>query len=315
MKEDVLIEKPDIARPRHREPVIIFEHIPKTAGRTMHTILWRVFFGQKVFLTTIPGQHRERIEELNRQLEDPDRRIRAIVSHAGFGLHELLPDTFDYRHFTFLRDPVDRVVSHYYYEIQQNHIDASVTLETFVREDLSRSCNVQTALLGGLELKRSVEGLTLTRDLYTDALLERAKANLRLHAAVGLTERFDESLLLLRHVFQWKWPRMLYVRKNVGHLRRTRPAMPESSLRLIRRYNELDLALYRYAQDLFEQQVAQHLPHRTRQLDTFRRLNAVYGKVFPWTYPVVRAAVHAARKLRKPGLARHRYQNHNDPGP
>lgn len=279
--------------------LIIFEHIPKTAGSTIHTILWRVFFGERLFMTAIPGQHRQRIEELHKRLHDPAHRIRAIISHAGFGLHTVLPADYRYVHFTFLRDPVDRVLSHYYYQIQKNELDASVTLEEFVRGDLSRSCNVQTAFLGGLELKRNIEGLTLSLDLYTDALLEKAKENLRCHAAVGLTEHFDESLLLLKHAFHWKWSRIFYTRQNVGHVRRKNIEVSDNTRRLIRRYNELDLELYRYAQDLFEQQLVQYLPNRTRDLRTFQQLNAVYRQVYPWIYPLARVIVHKARGMRK----------------
>ena len=263
--------------------LFVFEHIPKTAGSTMHGVLWQLYRGKQVFLMTNPNRHRERIAVLEERLQEPDTRIKAIVAHTGFGFHERLPGTYQYRHFTFLRNPVDRVISHYHYQIQQKKLAPSTSLEAFVREDLSRSCNVQTAFLGGLEVQRLLDGITLTSELYTGALLEKAKAALAGFEAIGLTEHFDESLLLIAHVFGWPLMRLFYVRRRVGQ-RPTRPHYPEHVLKLIRQYNELDLELYHYGEALFEKQQAAWRPSPRLHVKTFQRLNRVFAHVYPLAY-------------------------------
>ncbi len=277
--------------------LLVFEHIPKTAGSTMHAILWRLYGGKRVFMATIRGRHREHLEALGRRLHEPPP-LKAVVSHIGFGFYERLAEAPPPVHYTFLRNPVDRVLSHYYFQIQRGQLDPSTTLETFVRQDLSRACNVQTAFLGGLEAQHNLDGITLSPDLYTEALLESAKANLRRMDAFGLTERFDESLLLLGEAFGWKRRRLYYVARRVGRLRATRPRHPDHVLKLIRQYNELDLELYHYAQALFEEQRTRLLPDGGPDVKTFQRLNAVFSLIHPRTRPVRRALRRTVKALK-----------------
>ena len=269
--------------------LLVFEHIPKTAGSTMRGILRRLYGGKHVFVATHAGRHPERIEALRQRLEDPENEVKAVVAHTGFGFHERLPEGYRFRHYTFLRDPIERVISHYHYQIQREKLDPSTSLETFVREDLGRSCNVQTAFLGGLEVQRYLDGITLSPELYTEALLEKAKANLRRLDTFGLTECFDESLLRLGKVFGWKTTRLFYVRRRVGRRPQT-PNYPPSALKLIRQYNELGLELYRYGQALYDEQRAALLPNGSLDVETFQKLNRIYAAVFTRAYPVVQKA-------------------------
>jgi len=281
--------------PDYPRSLLVFEHIPKTAGSTMHGILWSLYGNAQVYFSTHRHRHPEYMEALTKRLQNPSHSLKVIVSHTGFGFHERLPGSYHYDHFTFLRNPVERVISQYYFQIQRGQLDAATSLETFVREDLGRSCNVQTAFMSGLELKHNLGEITLSRDLYTEALLEKAKAGLHRQTAIGLTERFDESLLLFKKVFGWKSIRLFYVRRRIGWLRRERPPVSEQLLELIRRYNALDLELYRYGRTLYARQLAEHFADGKPDVKTFQRLNAVYGRL----YPLARPVVHTARALKK----------------
>lgn len=270
--------------------LLIFEHIPKTAGTTLHAILWRLYGGRRVFFATDPGTHPARVAALHTRLADPANRLKAVVAHTGYGLHERLPAGYRYRSFTLLRDPVERTVSHYHYQIQRGKLDAATSLERFVREDPSRSCNVQTAFLGGLEVRRTLDGIPLSADLYTEALLQRAQTALLNLDAFGITERFDESLLGFRDAFGWPLARILYVRQRVGHRRRAAPdALSGAERRLVEQYNALDLELYAHARALFAERAA---ARGTRpRLATFQHVNRLYGRiVYPTTRPLVRTA-------------------------
>ena len=182
----------------------IFEHIPKTAGSTMRAILRQVYGEKRVFVIT--NNYPARIEELGQQLRRADSGLRAVSSHAGYGFHESLPAATGHRYapFTILRDPVERVLSHYFQLVGRQATSPSISLETFIREDVRKGHNLQTAYLAGLELRHHMDGLTFERDLYDDALLRAAKASLDRMNAVGLTERFDESLMVFRSAFGWK---------------------------------------------------------------------------------------------------------------
>jgi hypothetical protein len=108
--------------------------------------------------------------------------------------------------------------------------------------------------------------------LSPEELLARAQDNLRACAVVGLTERFDETMLLLKKAYGWRLP--FYERRNVSTKRPPREAIPAHILRQIEADNALDAALYTYAQELFEEQVRQYGPAKlARDLRVFRALN------------------------------------------
>jgi hypothetical protein len=132
--------------------VLIFEHIPKTAGSTLRIVLWNQFGAGHVVHTNMrdPGP---RTEELRQRILT-GRPLRAISSHIGYGLHERLPGDLRYAHITMLRHPLDRTLSHYYYALERGNIDAGTTLVEFCRSDGSEACALrawtcQTAYLSG----------------------------------------------------------------------------------------------------------------------------------------------------------------------
>jgi hypothetical protein len=278
--------------------VFVFNHIGKTAGSTMRQILWHVFDGSRVFMATVIGTHVERMAELRTRLTAPKPDVDAIIAHTGYGVHERLPDGFDYRLYTMLRDPVERTLSQYYFEIQKERLSASVSLLEFLERDLHRAYNVQAGFLGGLHVQEHLDGLELRRDLFDEDLLERAKANLRTHDAIGLTERFDESLLLMGQAFGWPLTQLLYVRKNAGTLRPKRPVLTDEEREAVREHNRLDLALYAYAQELFDEQLRTQVPDAEARLDRFQRLNRMYGRWYPVAHPPVRALARVQRGVR-----------------
>ena len=278
--------------------IFVFNHIGKTAGSTMRQVLWHVFDGSRVFMSTVVGTHVDRMEELRERLSLPKPDVDAIIAHTGYGVHERLPQSFDYRLYTMLRKPEERTLSQYYFEIQKGRLPASVSLMEFLETDLGRAYNVQTGFLGGLHVQDHLDGLNLTKELFDEALLERAKASLRAHDSIGLTERFDESLLLLGETFGWPLTQLLYVRKNTGKLRPKRPELTEAEREAVRASNRLDTELYRYAVEHFEQQLREQVPDVEARLRRLQRLNAMYNRWYSVAHPSIRAFSQATRRVR-----------------
>jgi hypothetical protein len=135
--------------------------------------------------------------------------------------------------------------------------------------------NAQTRIVSGVWV--GPEFGACTRDM-----LETAKSNLRDHfVVVGLTERFDETLLLLKR--QLGWRRHSYTRHNVTARRPVKRELSEAALGSILSANRLDIELYRYAKELFDEQVRQQGPSFTRELNRFRSVNR-WVKPLLWAY-------------------------------
>jgi hypothetical protein len=267
---------------------LIFQHIPKTAGTTMSQILLRQYPPEDTFRIE---RARQTFAELSALTDEQRAQIRLLYGHLLFGAHELLPRTA--RYLTFLRDPVDRAMSHYYsvlrtpdHRLYSKVTSRRMSLADYVESGISRElANGQTCLIAGGELGRE--------DLCSPELLERAKRNIGKHFwFVGLTERFNESLLLVKEIFGWKEP-VYYTPLNVTSERPPLRDMSKDAVNLIREHNRLDLALYQFAEERLDVEIERRGSDFQRRLRIFRLVNAGIGLI-----PLrVRVALDARRRF------------------
>ena len=268
------IPNPDFAATALRQKTLLYLHIPKTAGTTLNRIIERQYNPFRIY--TIEGRRVEWSLKHFRHLSERRRAaLRVVKGHMSFGLHEFVPRPATY--ITFLRHPVDRAMSAYYFA-------KGDPLTTFhrriVREKLDLlsflnltpwNNNLQCKAIAGLELSEYRPASIFRRtaqlgapapdpnlDRYSNPhTLEVAKANLlQAFSFVGLTERFAESLVLLRRMFGWKLSSYSSYR-----LSRNRPERDSFDLRVlaeIERRNRFDMELYELGRELFEQAVTRH---------------------------------------------------------
>jgi hypothetical protein len=243
-----------------QNPLIAFVHIPKTAGSTLNSILSREYAPEELHeimmrgMSWIAMQPRlvpkpllsfSKIQRLKSALRHP-RRVRAIHGHFDMSIMKLLPAGA--RCFTLLRDPVERAISHYYHyrRMTGDPVHALAMQSTLAQWVASRGLvemdNGQTRRLAG--------GMNLPCGRVNSGMLERAKSNLAAFAAVGLTERFEESLILFQRAFGWTL--RPFTARNVADNRPRCAEVSGEALAAIDRCNRYDLELYRFASDLFE---------------------------------------------------------------
>ena len=279
------------------EKSLIFLHIPKAAGTTLRTIIDRQFHEGAIF--TFDGRSEYAFKNVHKEEK---ARIRCVRGHIWFGLHEYLPQPSTY--FTMLRDPVDRVISGYYYVFQNpfHYLFDEVTsrnmsLKDFVSSGISwAQSNGQTCLISGIE--ETMLGTSYGNYGHLSPyVLEVAKKNLQDYfTVVGLSERFDESLLLLKRTFGWK--NIQYTKQNVNRKRLRKAEIPNDTLRLIEKYNELDIELYNFAKQLFERQIYQQGFSFKKELRVFKLRNKLYQEYFRLTSSAVNLLPHGIRRRR-----------------
>lgn len=95
---------------------VIFLHIPKTAGTTLRSIICRQYESNTIATFFPVGKYPlKEFKEFKKDIEKQVRDIKCLTGHVcmGWQCHELFPQTSTY--ITFLRAPVDRVISLYYF--------------------------------------------------------------------------------------------------------------------------------------------------------------------------------------------------------
>jgi hypothetical protein len=174
-----------------------------------------------------------------------------------------------------LRDPIERVISHYYFVLRQptHYLHQAVTAQSLSLRDYvstglaSELDNGQTRYLAG--------ALDLPFGACSRRHLELAKQNLLRHfAVVGLVERFDETVLMAKKLFAWK--HVYYTPDNVTRDRPRREQLAASDLAAMEGTNVLDLELYDFAKVLFEKQRHSFLPGFMPETELFRSMNRCY---------------------------------------
>jgi len=163
-----------------------------------------------------------------------------------------------------LREPLERTLSHYCHWARIT--EGCPSLDEYLGAETPGLDNLQTRMLAGPEAEALPFG-QCDRDVF-----ETAKRNLIDRIAVsGLTERFDETLLLLQRRFGWKAP--CYVPENVGVNRISRDTIPRPLLRRIWETTRWDRELYALAAARLDAQIAWQGPSFAQDLRRFRIAN------------------------------------------
>jgi hypothetical protein len=253
--------------PADRRPLIIFLHNMRTGGSTLRTVIARQYSPDAIHLE---GPRRHSLSEIDHLRHLDFEKVRAVQGHIPFGLHELIPCESTY--VTMLRDPVDRVISLYHYVV-------NLPDSTIHRQSQAHLRNIDEFVSSGVLMEadngqtRRLAGMWPDFGQCTSEMLEKAKHNLAHYfSVVGLSERFDESLLLMRRILGWQ--SVFYFRKMVTADREVREALSADSLAAISKHNSFDLELHRHAAGLLDEAIGRQPPQLRIEVESFQRLNA-----------------------------------------
>ena len=304
------------------QPLLAFVHIPRTGGGTFSSAISKNYSRLQG-----PGNYQKNPDATRAGVERIGREgiKKAIGDHVPYGLYlRYLPD--DTRYITLLREPVDRVLSHYHFHAQSGRRpgrgarklrmmwtellnlarldreggeneeeivlepDADVSLEEGLRRGIPIYDNFMTRFLWG--------GESLFGELPPDAV-ERAKENISQFWFVAVRERLDDSILLLgRKLGVGLMP------YHLRHVSKARPPLEETSdeLReLVAERNAMDIELYRFAREQFD--AAAPAPEElAEEAEELRRLSVAVteeGDAHKATKGDRRAAKKASREERQ----------------
>ena len=210
--------------------IIVHSHIPKNAGTTIVDLLRRNYGIEH--LDAIPRMTAGLLQYSSKDMRSDLRRfpwIRSISGHYLYPWEDYGEVSSRLLWFTFLRDPVQRFLSQY--EFQVTRYGLSGDFWEWKRK--YRRDNQQVVHLAG------------------EPDLEAAKQILNSQiSAFGLVERFDESLLIIRQRLGLEDLNLAYPKaRNVsrGNLKQAIIDNMNRYWEAIQECNQLDIQLYDYA--------------------------------------------------------------------
>lgn len=252
---------------------LIFLHVPKAAGTTLHPILERHF--AKDVRHSIYDDVEERMARFRALPLTERSKIRLMKGHFRYGLHDSLIGKTTY--ITLLRDPVERVVSHYFYVkrtprhyLYDQVVSRKMSLADYVGSGITGELDSgQVRLLSGVDQ-------TIPYGACTREHLDMAKRHVEQNfALVGLSERFDESLALMCIVLGWDW--LPYYRNlNVTKGRPKHRDIDPDVIATICETNRFDIELYKWASERFDQLADRHRDELHARLQRLVRVNGIY---------------------------------------
>lgn len=191
------------------------------------------------------------------------------MGHFRYGYHKFSNRPANY--FTFLRDPIEHVISSYQYSIDYpekfgNIPDGINNIIDFAK--CPYGFNLQTKYITGIE---KVENEPNIISIAKEHLESKIKL-------IGLTEDFDTSLLMMGKIM--KWPITTYIKKNTGLSRAKEPRPDQDTMKELSKILTYDLQVYQIAKALYEIQ-KDNLKISKFELIKFRAINRLYQLLNP----------------------------------
>lgn len=244
------------------DKLVLFLHIPKTAGTTVNRMILDQYSRENIAFLHEEGEWstNKLVDVCNRK----SRELQIISGHFPYGLHERLDRTATYM--TFLRHPMELLLSMYHFFLRTPSIPTSQQVSQMSFAQFAQSAdfdfltsNLQTRYLcghpDGFRHPPAIDSfLWKPGDDTPD--LERAKEHLSAHFSfVGITEWSAECFAAMRSVLGWRKSDRVY-RENVTTNRPAVADLDEGIQEILREKNQLDLQLYEFAGRLYRHKFA-----------------------------------------------------------
>jgi hypothetical protein len=219
----------------------IFLHIEKTAGTSLVSYI-KDSVGENNFYYTRP-------ELLNDKkiVEQELNQYEALAGHIRY--EQITKNYEDVFKITFLRHPIERILSFYYYAKEVHETKDHITIQSKKLDllDFLDYCKEKND-------RRFINGMTfkLANSCLQTEELSSAKKNLLDIDFIGIQENFDESLSLLSYLTGWK-PVDVVPTTNRTKQRSNKNELSNDIINKIKEINKDDFELYDYGLKLFHQ--------------------------------------------------------------
>lgn len=217
-----------------KRPIVVL-HIPKTAGTSLRKLIQKNYSAKELFFVYGEESEFTTIEDLQNLSPEQKTGIKVFMGHLPYNPN-LFPG-MQPRYITLVRDPIERVISYYHHIMNKNKAwkDRNVSLLKYlsVSNDLQLN-NHQTRVISGLhELPVS--------EKHFDAAIKNIENHFDF---VGISEKFEESMVKLSGLFSWNFKKVNRVNVSIG--KPQQDYFSDQEIQAIERLNKFDLALHDY---------------------------------------------------------------------
>jgi len=205
---------------------VIFLHLPKTGGSSFLEVLKFAYGAEQV-------RHFERDECLelkSRGLKISEvigPEVKVIHGHIRFTEIKDLYKKQKPKLITFLREPIARVVSNYYW--WKNSIKDKPAHPVYHRRNDSLSTYIESKITQN-KMSYFLKGCSLKDFAY-----------------IGFLHTFDEDVAEMERIFNWPAAPKYHEKKSGSFLSKPKEPLSEELLVKLRKLNKKDLALYQKA--------------------------------------------------------------------
>ena len=262
-----------------RKDLFIHLHIPKTGGTTLRDIIQRQYRAEKILM--IP-----KLEESENILKEVStsqiNQLKLIQGHLKYGIHNHFHRRAKY--FALIRDPINRVLSTYYYVLSQKNnpqnlstSNNQMTIYDFVQSGVNPFLiNGQTQLISGKT------GDIDNPIIESEELFSLAKENIENDFLfLGITEMFDETILILKNMLGWHMP--YYSIANRTKKKPNYDAVNPTIISFIKEHNQLDIKLYNITKTSLLNRIAEENDIFQNRINKFKKINRLLNPLFSYS--------------------------------
>ena len=262
-----------------RKDLFIHLHIPKTGGTTLRDIIQRQYRAEKILMIPKLKESENIIKEIS---ASNINQLKLIQGHLKYGIHNHFHRRAKY--FAIIRDPINRVLSTYYYVLSQKNnpqnlstANNQMTIYDFVQSGVNPFLiNGQTQLISGKT------GDIDNPIIESEELFSLAKENIENDFLfLGITEMFDETILILKNMLGWHMP--YYSIANRTKKKPNYDAVNPTIISFIKEHNQLDIKLYNITKTSLLNRIAEENDLFQDRINKFKKINKLLNPLFSYS--------------------------------
>ena len=259
--------------------LFIHLHIPKTGGTTLRDIIQRQYQAEKILMIPKLDESEDILKEVS---TSQINQLKLIQGHLKYGIHNHFHRRAKY--FAIIRDPINRVLSTYYYVLSQKNnpqnlstSNNQMTIYDYVQSGVNPFLiNGQTQLISGKT------GNIDNPIIKSEELFSLAKENIANDFLfLGITEMFDETILILKNMLGWHMP--YYSIANRTKNKPNYDAVDPTVISFLKEHNQLDIKLYNITKTSLLNKIAEENDIFQNRINKFKKINKLLNPLFSYS--------------------------------